>query len=109
MCLLHSLILFEFKVLANCLQMSLAHFVMTCECHFHLAVSEDGCAFFHLYIFGLKLISKDKWWINFMLYYVPMFCRAVLYTNFEVIFLDISHSFQIVLHCGTLLYWIALY
>ena len=40
-----------------------------------------------------------------MLYYVPMLCRAVLYKNFEVIFLDISHSFQIVLHHGTLLYW----
>ena len=51
MCLLQSLLLFDFKVLANCLQVLLACFVMTCECHFHLAVSEDGCAFFHLYIF----------------------------------------------------------
>ena len=51
-----TLVLFYFKVLANCLQVLLACFVMTCECHFHLAVSEEGCAFCHLYIFGLNTI-----------------------------------------------------
>ena len=56
MCLLQSLVLFDFKVLANCLQVLLAHSVMTHECHFYLAVSEDGCAFFHLYIFGFNTI-----------------------------------------------------
>ena len=55
-CQLQALVLFDFNILANCLQVSLACFFMTCECHFHLAVSEDGYAFFHLYIFGLNTI-----------------------------------------------------
>ena len=53
-CWLQALVLFDFNILANCLQVLLACFVMTCECHFHLAVSEDGCTFFHLYIFGFN-------------------------------------------------------
>ena len=47
-CQLQALVLFDFNILANCLQAWLAHFVMTGECHFHLAVSEEGCAFFSL-------------------------------------------------------------
>ena len=45
--------------------------MITCEFHFHLALLEDVCSFFHLYIFGFNSIFKDKMEDNLL-------CKAVV-------------------------------
>ena len=101
MSLLQSQVLFDFKVLSNCLEVSLAHFVMTHECHFHLAVSEDGCAFFHLYIFGFNTIigyMVDHLCCIMSPCYVGLCCTQILKSYFWIYHV-LCRLFYIVAHC----------
>ena len=92
--------LFDFKVLANCLQVSLACFVMTHECHFHLAVSEDGCAFLHLCIFGSNTIigyMVDNLCYNMSPCYVGLCYTQVLESYFWIYHI-LSRLFDLIVH-----------